>query len=183
VREQPLTTPRLTLRRWRAADCEPFAAINADPEVMEHFPATLTAAQSDELIERIERGFERNGFGLWALEAQESGELLGFTGLSVPGFEAHFTPAVEVGWRLARSAWGQGYATEAGLAALEFGFAEAGLAEIVSFTTAANLRSRAVMERLGMTHDPGDDFDHPSLSPGHPQRPHVLYRITSPLDS
>jgi RimJ/RimL family protein N-acetyltransferase len=177
VREQPLITSRLSLRRWRAADCEPFAAINADPEVMEHFPATLTAEESDELVERIERGFERNGFGLWALEARESGELLGFTGLSVPGFQAHFTPAVEVGWRLARSAWGQGYATEAALAALGQGFEVVGLGEIVSFTSAGNARSRAVMERIGMSHDPADDFDHPSLPAGHPQRRHVLYRV------
>jgi RimJ/RimL family protein N-acetyltransferase len=176
---RPLTTPRLTLRRWRSADREPFAAINADPEVMEHFPAPLSRRQSDALIDSIEAGFEANGFGLWALELRESGELVGFTGLAVPGFEAHFTPAIEVGWRLARPAWGHGYATEAGRAALAYGFREAGLAEIVSFTTVANRRSRAVMERLGMTHDPGEDFEHPSLPPSHPQRPHVLYRRTA----
>lgn len=144
---------------------------------MEHFPAPLTRAQSDELVERIEAGFEEHGFGLWALEARERGEFIGFTGLAVPGFEAHFTPAVEVGWRLARSAWGNGYATEAGRAALSFGFERAGLEEIVSLTTAGNERSRAVMERLGMSRDPADDFDHPTIAPGHPQRPHVLYRI------
>lgn len=147
---------------------------------MEHFPAVLTKAQSDDLIEAIEAGFEVNGFGLWALELKESGEFIGFAGLSVPSFEAPFTPAVEVGWRLARSAWGQGYATEAGRAALVFGFEEAGLGEIVSFTTVANIRSRAVMERLDMSHDPTDDFDHPRLPAGHPQRRHVLYRLRRP---
>ena len=147
---------------------------------MEHFPAPLSRRQSDELIERIEAEFEANGFGLWALELRATGEFLGFAGLAVPAFEAHFTPAVEVGWRLARSAWGNGYATEAGRAVLDFGFGEAGLSEVVSFTTVANRRSRAVMERLGMSHDPDDDFDHPGLPPGHRQRRHVLYRIAAP---
>ena len=174
-----LTTPRLELRGWREADREQFAAINADPEVMEHFPGTLTRRESDELVDRIEVGFAESGFFLWAVEVRASGEFIGFTGLAGPGFEAHFTPAVEIGWRLARSAWGHGYATEAARAALEFGF-EDGLDEIVSFTTVANRRSRAVMERIGMSHDPGDDFVHPSLPPGHPQRPHVLYRLQSP---
>ncbi len=153
--------------------------MNADPEVMEHFPAVLDRGQSDALVERIEAGFEARGFGLWALELRESGEFAGFAGLAVPEFDAHFTPTVEVGWRLSRSAWGNGYATEAGRAALEYGFGQAGLTEIVSFTTAANLRSRAVMERLGMRRDPSDDFDHPDLPPGHPQRPHVLYRTSA----
>jgi len=164
------------LRRWCRDDREPFAAINADPEVMEHFPAVLTREQSDDLIEKIEAGFEVHGYGLWALELLASGELIGFTGLAVPEFEAHFTPAVEIGWRLARPAWGNGYATEAAEAALEFGFGEAGLAEVVSFTSAGNARSRAVMERIGMTRDPAEDFDHPGLPAGHPLRHHVLYR-------
>ena len=147
---------------------------------MEHFPEPLTRRQSDELVERIEAGFEANGFGLWALEVRATGEFVGFTGLAVPEFEAHFTPGVEVGWRLARSAWGNGYATEAARGAVSFGFQEVGLAEAVSFTTPANRRSRAVMERLGMSRDPGDDFVHPGLPTGHPQRPHVLYRLNSP---
>lgn len=150
--------------------------MNADPVVMEHFPEPLSRAQSDELIERIEAGFEANGFGLWALEVLATGEFIGFTGLAVPELEAHFTPTVEVGWRLARSAWGNGYATEAGAAALNLGFKEAGLAEVVSFTSIGNQRSRAVMERLGMGRDPADDFDHPGLPRGHPLRRHVLYR-------
>jgi len=170
----------LTLRRWTDADLEPFAAINADPEVMEHFPAKLSRAQSDRLVERIEAGFEAHGFGLWALELTETGELIGFTGLAVPDFEAHFTPAVEIGWRLARSAWGHGYATEAARAALAFGFEKAALPEIVSFASTANKRSIAVMQRLGMSHNPADDFEHPILPAGDPLRPHVLYRLPAP---
>lgn len=172
-----LRTPRLLLRRWRAEDSEPFALLNSDPVVMEHFPAPLGREASDALIATIEAGFERHGFGLWALEPREGGELLGFAGLAVPAFEAHFTPAVEIGWRLARPAWGYGYATEAAGAALEFGFAQANLDEVVAFTAAGNLRSRAVMERLGMTRDPAEDFDHPALPAGHRLQRHVLYRI------
>lgn len=176
--ESELSTTRLLLRRWREDDCRPFAEINADPCVMEHFPAPLTLADSNRLIARIEAGFDRRGYGLWALELLATGELVGFTGLEMPSFEAHFTPAVEVGWRLARSAWGQGYATEAALASLAFGFEQVGLAEIVSFTSTANLKSQAVMERIGMTHDPTGDFDHPELEDGDPLRRHVLYRIS-----
>lgn len=172
-----LRTERLLLRRWREEDRGPFAALNADPAVMELFPAPLSRAESDALLERIELGFERHGFGLWALEMRENRAFIGFTGLAVPPFEAHFTPAVEVGWRLARSAWGNGYATEAGRAALACGFDRLGLEEIVSMTTVRNRRSRAVMERLGMTRDPADDFEFPSLPPGDPLRPHVLYRL------
>jgi RimJ/RimL family protein N-acetyltransferase len=177
--EPQLRTPRLGLRRWRQSDREPFAAINADPAVMEHFPARLSRRQSDALVDAIEAGFERQGFGLWAIEVRETGRFIGFTGLNEPSFEAHFAPAVEVGWRLARSEWGQGYATEAARAALAFGFDVVGLTEIVSFTTSANRRSRAVMERIGMTTDPDDDFDHPAIPARHPQRRHVLYRIAA----
>jgi RimJ/RimL family protein N-acetyltransferase len=144
---------------------------------MEHFLDPLSRRQSDELIEKIEAGFAAEGFGLWALELRGTGEFIGFTGLAKPAFDAHFTPAVEIGWRLERSSWGRGYATEAARAALAFGFEEVGLSEIVSFTTVANVRSRAVMERIGMAHDPADDFDHPGIPVGHPQRRHVLYRI------
>jgi RimJ/RimL family protein N-acetyltransferase len=174
-----LVTARLLMRRWHAADQRPFAAMNADPRVMEHFPGTLTRIESDRLIAGIEAGFERHGYGLWALEVRAGGEFVGFTGLQTPSFQAHFTPAVEVGWRLARSAWGQGYATEAGLAALAFGFQEVGLGEIVAFTSTPNLRSRSVMERIGMTHDPTDDFDHPRLPRGDRLRRHLLYRIAA----
>ncbi|MEV5745859.1 GNAT family N-acetyltransferase [Microbispora rosea] len=170
-----IKTERLVLRRWREEDKEPFAALNADPLVMEHFPATLSREESDALVERIEAGFEERGFGWWAVEAD--GEFVGFTGLHVPRFTAHFTPCVEIGWRLARSAWGRGYATEAAWASLEDGFGRIGLTEVVSFTAVPNVRSQAVMRRLGMTHDPAEDFDHPALPEGHPLRRHVLYRI------
>lgn len=172
-----LTTERLLLRGWRASDREPFAALNADPEVMAHMRAPLDRAGTDELVDRIEAGWREHGFGLWAVEARADGRFVGFVGLSRPNFEAHFTPAVEVGWRLARDAWGHGYATEAAAAAVEFGFDVLGLTEIVSFTVPANSRSRGVMERLGMTHDPADDFDHPRLEAGDPRRRHVLYRL------
>jgi RimJ/RimL family protein N-acetyltransferase len=170
-------TDRLVLRTWVPADREPFAAMNGDAEVMEYFPSTLNRRDSDELIDMIMAGFERNGFGLWALELRGDGRFIGFTGLSVASFEAPFTPAVEVGWRLVRWAWGHGYATEAARAALEFGFSQAGLAEVVSFTSVENIRSQAVMERLGLTHDPADDFEHPRIPRGHRLRSHVLYRI------
>ncbi|HYJ22151.1 MAG TPA: GNAT family N-acetyltransferase [Solirubrobacterales bacterium] len=171
-----LSTRRLLLRRWRASDREPFAALNADPEVMRYFPTLLTPEQSDRLVERIEAEFERRGHGLWALEARAGGEFLGFTGLAVVPFEADFTPAIEVGWRLARPAWGHGYASEAARAALGFGFDRLDLEEVVSFAVPGNARSRAVMERIGMEHDPDGDFDHPGLPIGHPLARHVLYR-------
>lgn len=173
-----LTTDRLVLRQWTDADYEPFAALNADPVVMEHFPAPVTREASDALIDRVKPLIESGGFGLWAVEVRETGQFIGFTGLSVPSFEAHFMPAVEIGWRLAKDAWGKGYATEAALASLEFGFGPAGLDEIVSFTATTNLPSQRVMQRIGMTHDEAGDFDHPRLEPGHRLERHVLYRIT-----
>jgi RimJ/RimL family protein N-acetyltransferase len=180
VTDEPvLRTSRLSLRRWREADLEPFAALNAHPQVMEHFPAPMTREQSDDLVRRIEVGFEEHGYGLWALEVLATGEFIGFTGLSNPSFEAHFTPAVEIGWRLARSAWGNGYAPEAARAALAFGFDKVGLKEVVSFTAIPNVRSQSVMRKIGMTHDPADDFDHPRLSPDSPLHRHVLWRISA----
>jgi len=173
-----LLTERLTLRRWSQADREPFARLNADPEVMRFLHGTLDRAASDALVDRIEAGFDKLGYGLWAVEVRSSGDFIGFTGLALQTFEAHFTPAVEVGWRLARAAWRHGYATEAARAALDFAFGPAGLTEVVSITTQANERSRAVMRRLGMTTDQADDFAHPLLPEGHPLRPHVLYRMT-----
>jgi ribosomal-protein-alanine N-acetyltransferase len=171
-----LQTGRLVLRRWRAEDRQPFAALNADPEVTQYLPAPLSRGESDDLVDRIEASFDANGFGLWALEVKATGEFIGFTGLSVPRFEAAFMPTVEVGWRLARSAWGKGFATEAARASLDCGFGEHGLDEVVSFTTETNAPSRAVMHRLGMTGDPDDDFDHPTLT-GHRLVRHVLYRM------
>ena len=173
-------TERLLLRRWRDEDRAPFAALNADPDVMEHFPARLTRAESDAFVDRIAQQLEDRGWGLWALEERSSGRFLGFTGLNAPGFQAHFTPAVEVGWRLARDAWGFGYASEAARAAAAVGFDEVGLDEIVSFTATSNVRSMRVMERVGMTHDRADDFDHPALAEGSPLRRHVLYRLARP---
>jgi RimJ/RimL family protein N-acetyltransferase len=172
-----LRTDRLLLRHWRDADRAPFAALNADPEVMRHFPAPMSREECDALAEAVAAGIERDGWGWWALEVRDTGAFIGFTGLSRVTFEAHFTPAVEIGWRLAREAWGQGYATEAARASVRFGFEELGLAEIVSFTAPANARSRAVMERLGMTHDLAGDFDHPRMPEGSPGRRHVLYRL------
>ena len=178
-RRPTLLTPRLLMRRWSSADGEPLAALNADPEVMRFFPAPLSRAQTELMIERIEAGFERDGYGLWALELRDSGELAGFAGLSRATFEARFTPAVEVGWRLARRHWGHGYATEAGRAALAFGFEHVGLHEIVSFTAVANERSRAVMERLALIRDEHGDFDHPLVAGARGLRRHVLYRISA----
>jgi RimJ/RimL family protein N-acetyltransferase len=172
-----LRTPRLLLRAWRASDLAPFAALNADPRVMEHFPSRLARHESDLLAERIGEHFAHHGFGLWAVEAPGVAAFLGFVGLSVPRFEAAFTPCVEIGWRLAREHWGEGYAPEAARAALRFGFEKIGLEEIVSFTVPANAKSRRVMEKIGMRRDPADDFDHPSLPGGHPMQRHVLYRL------
>lgn len=172
-----LRTDRLVLRGWREPDREPYAAMNADPRVMEHFPGTMTRAESDAHVDAIAEHFATRGYGLWAVEVPGEAEFIGFVGLSVPRFQAHFTPAVEVGWRLAAEWWGRGYATEAAREAVRFGFEDAGLDEIVSFTAPMNERSRAVMRRLGMTRDPADDFDHPALPAGHRLRRHVLYRL------
>ena len=176
-----LRTERLLLREWRAADREPFAALNADPRVMEHMPALLPRAQSDALARRSEQHFAKHGFGPWAVEVPGVAPFIGFVGLVVPAFEAHFTPCVEIGWRLSSEHWGKGYATEAARASAHHAFAEVGLDQLVSFTTPHNLRSRAVMARIGMTHDEADDFDHPRLPPGHRLRRHVLYRLPRAL--
>jgi RimJ/RimL family protein N-acetyltransferase len=172
-----IRTARLRLRGWREADIDPFARLNADPRVMEHFPSVLAREETEALVARIGAHFAAHGFGLWAIEVTGVAECVGFAGLSVPSFAAPFTPCVEIGWRLAAEHWGHGYATEAARAALDFGFNDVGLDEIVSFTVPANLRSRAVMERLGMHRSPADDFDHPQLPHGHPLSRHVLYRL------
>ena len=171
-----LTTERLILRPWVEAEFAPFAAMSADPKVMEHFPGTLSSAESDNVAQILKSDIEIMGYGFWALEVPGVAPFIGFTGIRPVTFEAHFTPAVEIGWRLAPAHWGKGYASEAARAALAHGFA-AGLPEIVSFTVTANTRSQAVMRRLGMTHDPKDDFDHPNLPLGHKLRRHVLYRL------
>ena len=178
-----IVTPRLRLRTWRESDLEPFAALNADPVVMAHFPQRLTREETQAMIGRIEDGFRRHGFGLWAVEVPGVADFIGYVGLSVPVFEAAFTPCVEIGWRLAAGHWGRGYATEAARAAVGYGFGLLGLREIVSFTVPANVRSRAVMRRIGMTRDPAEDFDHPRLPEGHRLRRHVLYRLVAPSDA
>lgn len=171
-----IRTERLLLRRWTAADLEPFAALNADPEVMEHLPAPLSRADSDALARRADTFLAENGWGLWAVEVTDSGRFAGFTGLSPVRPSLPVAPAIEVGWRLARWSWGRGYATEAATAALRVAFEGIGLDEVLSFTAATNVRSQGVMRRLGMTHDAGDDFDHPDLPVSSPLRRHVLYR-------
>ena len=151
-------------------------SINADPAVMEFIGPLMSPEQSDAFVDRMVAHWSERGFGLWCVDVD--GDCIGFTGLNVPIWEAHFTPCVEVGWRLASASWGRGYATEAAQAAVAFGFGELGLDEIVSFTTVANVRSRRVMEKVGMAHDPADDFDHPTAAPW--LRPHVLYRLHRP---
>jgi ribosomal-protein-alanine N-acetyltransferase len=178
----PLSGSRVRLRLWRAEDREPFALMNFDARIMKFFRSPLGRIESDEVVDRIQKHFEDQGFGLWALEVPGTAPFIGFCGLSVARFSAHFTPCVEVGWRLAYEHWGQGYATEAAKVAVHYGFSELNLPEIVSFTSKCNLRSRAVMERLGMRQDPADDFDHPGLPPAHPLARHVLYRLKNKVD-
>lgn len=175
--QDELRTARLWLRRWRSDDREPLAALTADPEVMRHFPACLSREESDALFDRIGQHFADHGFGLWAVEVPGVTPFAGFVGLAIPPYTAHFTPCVEVGWRLTREYWGHGYATEAAREAVAYGFTQVGLDELVSMTVPANIRSRGVMERIGMTRDPEGDFDHPRLPKGHPLERHVLYRL------
>jgi RimJ/RimL family protein N-acetyltransferase len=173
-----LETPRLRLRGWRASDREPFAAMNADPEVTRYLSKPLTREESDAFVDRIVGRWRERGYGLWAVERRSDGAFLGFTGLSWQDFESPVTPAIEIGWRLRRDAWGHGYATEAARAALRYAFEELALDEIVSFTTAANTASRRVMERIGLVRDAAADFELPSVPPDHPIRPHIVYRLT-----
>lgn len=175
VRHEILTA-RLRMRCWMDRDREPFAAMNADPEVMAYFPSTLGRADSDAGIDVWLGHFIDNGWGNWALELRESGAFIGYTGLTVPRRMLPFSPCVEIGWRLARPYWSAGYATEAATEALRIGFDDIGLNEIVSFTSRLNARSRAVMERIGMR-DAGEDFDHPALPAGHRLQRHCLYRL------
>jgi len=172
-----LETERLLLRPWRTSDRIAFAAMNADSRVMEFLPSVLSRDKSDRLADHIEEHFQRHGYGPWAAELRSDGSFIGYIGLNVPPFEAHFTPCVEIGWRLSFECWGKGLATEGARRALRYGFETLGLEEVVSFTVPANVRSRRVMEKLGMTHGDADDFDHPGLAAGHPLRHHVLYRL------
>lgn len=171
-----MTTDRLILRHWRQSDRPPFARLNADARVMEFLPRILSKLESDSVADRIEAHFQQHGFGLYAAERRSDGNFIGFIGLNVPLFHAAFTPCVEIGWRLAFEYWGQGYATEGAREVMRFGFEVLELPEVVSFTVPANIRSVRVMEKLGMTHDPDDDFDHPRVPVGHPLRRHMLYR-------
>jgi RimJ/RimL family protein N-acetyltransferase len=175
LRFDRIRTDRLVMRRWRDADREPYAAVNADPEVMRYFPAPLNRAESDASVDRIEALFERQGFGLWALEVAATAEFIGFTGLNPMPVGVPGAGDMEVGWRLARHAWHQGYATEAATAAVGVAFGGAGLEHIWSMTAVTNRPSQAVMLRLGMT--PHELFDHPALPVGHPLRRHIVYRL------
>ncbi len=168
---------RLRLRQWRDADRQPFAAMNADPVVMEFFPARGTRASSDAMVDGFREALATRGWSNWAVEVKESGAFIGFLGLSIPKRVLPFSPCVEIGWRLAKEHWGRGYATEGARGALRVGFEQVGLEEIVSFTTLRNIRSRAVMERIGMR-NANQDFEHPGVPEGNPQRPHCLYRLT-----
>lgn len=174
-----ISTERIILRQWRHGDFDPFSAMNADPQVMEFFPSTLSRAQSDATATRLMQLIDERGWGFWALEIPGVAEFAGFVGLHVPETVLPFSPCVEIGWRLARGYWGKGYATEAANAAMAFGFDELGLAEIVSFTAAINLRSQKVMQRTGMTWS-GEVFQHPNVDAASPLRPHVLYRKARP---
>jgi RimJ/RimL family protein N-acetyltransferase len=174
-----VSTDRLLLRRWREEDRAPFAELNGDPETLVFFPSTLTRAESDAFVDRIEARFEDHGYGLWALEVRQSGEFIGYTGLApmpenVPGGP----DGTEIGWRLARTAWHHGYATEAARGALDVAFAGVGLPEVWSFTSVLNAPSQAVMRRIGMTEVAR--FEHPRVPDGSPIKPHVMYYLARP---
>ncbi len=171
-----LKTKRLILRQWREEDLEPFALLNADARVMEFFPAVLSREESDVLAGRIEKLIREKGWGFWAVESRDEGTFIGFTGLHQPEYDLPFNPCVEIGWRLAKKYWGRGYATEAGHAALNFAFDTLSLSEVCSFATRHNIKSQAVMERLGLknTHS---NFDHPHIPADSPLREHVLFKI------
>ncbi|MBU9866032.1 GNAT family N-acetyltransferase [Rahnella aceris] len=179
VASQPLaiTTSRLILRQWQDKDFEPFAAMNADPQVMEFFPSVLAREKSDEMAIRCRDLITERGWGIWVVELRETGEFMGFVGLHTPGYNLPFNPCVEVGWRLRADAWGQGFCTEAARAALDAGFIQLGLNEIVAFTALPNVRSQAVMKKLGMVCDPEENFMHPVIEEGHWLREHCLYRL------
>lgn len=175
----PTRTERLILRPWRDSDGDSFAALCADPEVMAHLLGVKSREEIAASVDRIREHFDREGFGLWAVEVPGEADFIGFVGLVRVPYQAHFTPAVEAAWRLARAHWGKGYATEAAAAAaaVEFGFARLNLDEVVAMTVPANARSRRVMEKLGMTRAAADDFDHPRVPDGHPLKRHLLYRL------
>ncbi len=171
-----LQTKRLIMRHWKESDLAPFAKMNADAHVMNYFPSPLSKKESDAMAKRIEDELTNKKYGLWAVETKHDGTFIGFIGLHYHDFPAHFTPCIEIGWRLAYEHWGKGYAFEAASQVLNYAFEVLRLKEIVSFTAKQNDRSIKLMEKLGMATDPQDDFEHPSLPEGHPLRPHILYR-------
>jgi len=173
-----IETERLVLRKWEPRDREFFARLNSDPRVMEFLPGTLSQEESDALADRVEAHFRDYGFGFYAVETRREQRFIGCLGLAVPAFAAHFTPCVEIGWRLSAEYWGQGLATEGAKAVVRHAFKVLGLGALVSFTVPMNVRSWRVMEKIGMRRDPSEDFDHPDLPEGHPLRRHVLYRLS-----
>jgi RimJ/RimL family protein N-acetyltransferase len=172
-------TPRLIVRQWRDDDVDAWAAMNADARVMEFFPNTYDRARSESTAAGARNGLERDGYGWWPVEVKNGPRFAGVVALQEVPFEAHFTPAFEIGWRFAHDAWGHGYAPEAARAVLAFAFDRLGKSEVVALTAAINVRSQAVMRKLGMTRDHRDDFEHPLLETGHRLRRHVLYRVAS----
>lgn len=172
-----IETPRLILRQWKDNDFAPFAAMNADPQVMEFFPSVLTREKSDEMATRCRDLIAERGWGIWAVELRETGEFIGFVGLHTPGYDLPFTPCVEIGWRLRADSWGQGYCSEAARAALDAGFTQLGLSEIVAFTALPNLRSQAVMKKMGMVSNPHENFSHPAVEKGSWLEEHCLSRL------
>ena len=176
-----LATERLILRPWTQQDYPAFAQLNGNAQVREFFPKALTSQESDAEADRIQQHFATHGFGFWAVQTHDAPQFIGMVGLWRPGFDAHFTPCVEIGWRLMPHVWGLGYATEAARRVLAYGFTELGLSQVVAMTVPANVRSQRIMQKLGMTHNPADDFDHPKVEPVSPLLRHVLYRIDAPM--
>ena len=173
-----IETDRLILRNWREKDRQAFFEMNADRQVMRFFEKTRSRAEADALLDRFVIEIDRDGYGFWAVELRDAGQVIGFTGLRDVHFDAAFAPAVEIGWRLLTRYWGNGYATEAARTCLAYGFEQMGLAEIVSFAVPENWPSRRVMERIGMRREPEHDFDHPDVTPGSPLARHAFYRLT-----
>jgi RimJ/RimL family protein N-acetyltransferase len=171
-----IETPRLILRQWTETDYQPYIELNQDKDIMEFFPNVSTAVETLAQIDRFMTRIEQNGYGFFAVERKDNGQFIGFTGLSQPGFESHFTPCVEIGWRLSKANWNQGFATEAASACLEYGFNKLGLDEIYSFTSVRNKRSERVMIKIGMKKE--GVFDHPSIEEGHFLKEHVLYKAS-----
>jgi [ribosomal protein S5]-alanine N-acetyltransferase len=172
-----IETPRLILRQWQEGDHEPYIQLNADPEVMKFFPSVMAPVQTAAQIEKIAAYIDQHGYGFFAVERKDNRQFIGFTGLGDPGFKADFTPCIEIGWRLSKENWGQGFATEAALACLDFSFDKLGLDEIYSFTSIYNKRSELVMQRIGMSKI--GEFDHPLIADGHILKKHVVYKIAA----